>query len=721
MTVFLPEPMPLEMPPGDPAAVDEVERDVGGAAFWLDVLGDELSGPAASAPGWLGDDATAAAAQLVRVAGIAGQAATAVRAASRRLSVHGDLLRETRRGVAALRAEQEEDLRAAWSRLQALGDVTIAMRTGAPEAVAIVADFEATEAARHRRHAALLEELADDAAATGRVLADAAAPVGGTGRPGDGGRVLAYLAAELPGWGRPEMAGRGRALADALVRRELSSEERAALVADAAALAGDPAFATALIGRLGKDGVGRLLEWLGQDPDGPDNPVAAVLASALGAAVPGEGAHDGVSAALGATYVRPDGRYGGSELAAAGMAAVLSAGVRAPGGGPRMATVGLWARQLLVREHAQGGAAGLPPAGGPWRRDAFDPAALAVGIVARGGEPGVAAALLGDQRVWEAALLRFWGDGGTALGELVEQAGRDPGPAGDRAVRVGLETVGAGLVEGDPSDRTVDRDTVAAVSPALGLAVTAHLAVVTDPLAAVARGSLPGDAEHLLKGLAYVSVDRQAADVVDTALRNWAVRQPLDLAGSGPTEPLAAVAVPSAYLAVQDHGHRLAYALDGFELKEEAEHRERMWNWTAGLALELLSLAPMPAVALTADVVNAYAPILLDMDGTFDQEEDRGPRSAADDAARQALAALPPALAVQAHAVDAQARAAFSRTVQTLGVPESPRSAEEDWGGATLDIGMGLMEDKLTDRAADELLDRLYPATPFDGLLHGGR
>src|SRR4051795_4352047 len=75
MTVMVPAPVPLEMPPGDPAAVDELVRDVAGAAFWLVVLRDELSGPAASAPGWLGDDATAAAVQLSRVAGMAGGAA----------------------------------------------------------------------------------------------------------------------------------------------------------------------------------------------------------------------------------------------------------------------------------------------------------------------------------------------------------------------------------------------------------------------------------------------------------------------------------------------------------------------------------------------------------------------------------------------------------------------------------------------------------------------
>lgn len=203
MSVVMPDPVPLEMPPGEPAAVDELGRDVAAAAFWLALLRDELSGPAASAPGWLGDDATAATAQLVLVARLARDAAAEVLRVTGRLSAHGELLRETRRAVQGLRVEQDEDHRAAWHRLQGLGDLGTAMQTEVPEAVAIVEDLHASEAARRRRHAVLLEELADDAAATARVLADAGRPIGGTGRPGDEGRVLAHLAAELPGWGAP--------------------------------------------------------------------------------------------------------------------------------------------------------------------------------------------------------------------------------------------------------------------------------------------------------------------------------------------------------------------------------------------------------------------------------------------------------------------------------------------------------------------------------------
>jgi hypothetical protein len=418
-----------------------------------------------------------------------------------------------------------------------------------------------------------------------------------------------------------------------------------------------------------------------------------LLASALGAAVPGEGEHDGVAAVLSATYVRADDRYGPSDTAAAGMAAVLSAGIRVAGGGPRMATVGEWARQLLVRERVQALPAGLPRGGPPWRRDAGDPAALAVSILVGGGEPEAAAALLGDRRVWEASLLRFWGDGGTALGELIAEAARDAGPAGDRAVRIGLETVGAGLFEGDPSDWTVDRDTVVAVAPALADAVAAHVPVVTGALTAVATGDVGARTEHLLKGLGYVTVDRQVAATVGDALRDWSGTQPLDLARSGPAAPSPAVAVPSGYLAVQEYGQRLAHALDGFELQEEAENKELFWSWTVGLALDLVSHVPLKTIGIAADLVNGYGPILLGMDGTFDVPVDRGLRFDAEDAVADSLAALPPDLAVQAHAVRMQADASYRRTAAALGLPEPPESPETDLVGPLVEIAVGQLAD----------------------------
>ena len=711
MTVVVPDPVPLEMPPGDPEAVEELVSDVAGAAFRLGILADELSGPAATAPGWLGDDATAAEAQVARVAGIVRESATAVLGATGRLRAHGELVRETRRAVSRLRAEQDEDFRAAWRRLGQVEDPRLAVMTGADAWVGVVAEVEEAEAARRRRHAALLEELADDAAATARRLAEAGRPVGGTGRPGDGGRVLAYLAAELPGWGRPEMSARGLALADALVRAPATPEERAALTAEAAAYAGDPAFATALIRGLGEVGVGQLLMLLGQEPAGPDDPMAGLLAAALGAAVVGEGRRDGVAAVLGATYVRADDRYG-ADATAAGMAAVLLAGFGPAGRGPRAATAGEWARQLLVREHEQKGPAGMAPAYSGRPREAADPAALAVEVLARGGDAGAASALLADQRVWEALLLRFWGDGGTALDDLIAVAGRDAGPAGDLAVRVGLETIGAGLEEGDPSDRTVDRANVEAVAPALAGAVAAHVTVVTDPLATAASGGGGERSTELLRGLGYLTVDRQAAAVVEAALTDWVAGQPVDLTGSSPAAPIAAVALPSAFVAVQEFGQRLDHALDGFELQEEAENKKRFWDWTVGLALDVTAEVARTPIGIAADLVNGYGPILLGMDGTFDVGPDRGRRYDADDAAHEAFAALPPGRADLAWAVKAQAVASFRRTVEVLDMPEPPKSPEVDLLEPLVDTATGA----LGGVVQDELLDRARRAGVIDFL-----
>lgn len=688
MSVSMPDPVPLPMPPGDPAAVDDLVRDAAGAAFLFAVITDELTGPVSSAPGWLGADAAAAAAQLVRVAEITRAAGDALLSATGRLGTHGELLRGVRREVGALREEQDEEFRVAWRRLGEIEDPQLAVMTGSASWVGVVADVRTSEARRRRRHAVLLEELADDATATARALAEAGRPVGGTARPGDGERVLAHLAAELPGWGDPEMTHRARALAQAL----LESDERARLSGDAVRLAAHPAFATALIRELGVESFGLLLEVLGGEPEGPDHPVAAVLAAALGAAVPSGHPRDGVSRVLGATYVHADERTGAAATAA-GMAAVLLAGSGSRG--LRAATAGEWARQLLVREHVQRTPAGAVPL--TWSPVATDPVAVAVQYVAESGAPEVAAALLDDQRVWEALLVRSWGDGGAGLGDLVAEAGRESGPVGDRAVRLGLETIGAGLVEGDPSGWTVDRDVVAAMAPALGDAVVAHVDVVAGALAALSADGGGERTEDQVKGLGHLTVDRQAAAAVEQALAEWAGAQPHDLAGSSRANPLPAVAVPAAYLAVQEYGQRLTYALDGFELQEEAENKARVWNWTAGLVLEAASLVRFTPVAVAADVVGAYGPIALGLDGTFEQGRDGGLRFDADGAGAHALATLPPDLLARASAVESQAEAAYRRTAVRLGAPRAPVSAEPDWEGATLDLVTGGIAGQLTD------------------------
>jgi hypothetical protein len=173
--------------------------------------------------------------------------------------------------------------------------------------------------------------------------------------------------------------------------------------------------------------------------------------------------------------------------------------------------------------------------------------------------------------------------------------------------------------------------------------------------------------------------------------------------------------VPSAYLAVQDHGQRLSYALDGFELQRDAENKERFWSWTAGLALDLTSELARTPLAFAADLVDGYAPQLLGMDGTFDQGVDRGPRFGPADAAGDVLATLPPDRAAQVRVVQQQAETSFRRVAELLGSPEAPQSPP----AAGL---MGPLVDIATDGLGDVATDRLLdPDRPRGDVLPGRR
>lgn len=214
MSVGMPEPAPLDMPSGDPAAVDDLVRDVAGAAYRLAGLAGQLAGSAAAAPGWLGADAVAAETELARVAEITRGSAEAVLTAAGRLSTHGGLLRDTRREVTALRAEQDEDFRIAWQRLGEIEDPRLAVMTGSSAWVGVVAELEAAESRRRRRHALVLEELADDASATVRELADACRSVAVPGGQATGGVSWRTWARRCPGGGTSSYgAGASRWLA----------------------------------------------------------------------------------------------------------------------------------------------------------------------------------------------------------------------------------------------------------------------------------------------------------------------------------------------------------------------------------------------------------------------------------------------------------------------------------------------------------------------------
>jgi hypothetical protein len=670
----LPDPVPLDMPPGDVAGLTDVVQDVAGAGFHLNVLAGSLTGPAAAAPGWLGDDAAAAVEQVGVAATLARQAAEAVAAAMHRLSAHAECLHEARRRVAALEREQQEDFTATAVRLSQVADAQLAVMTEASVWVGPLDDLRAAEDSRRRRHAAVLEEVAADAAATARVLGDSCAALGGRGAPGDAARVLAHFAARLPGWGDRELALRGRALADSLIEEPLTTEAREALAERFLPYADSPAFATALLAALDVRGVGLLLSAVGYDPRGPRSGVARILAGAFRSAVPGRDEPDGVAAVLTATYVRSDDGDGDADVRAAGMAAVLAAAMSRGRAGVRPETLVEWGRQLLARERVQGVLAGAGSIPAEWDPVTLDPAGLVVALLAGAGDPGPAAALLDRRDAWDVLLARGWADGGASLGELIALACAEPGAAGATATSSGLAALGHGLADNHPDGWTVNRATAAAVAASVAGGVATHVDVAAGALAAPLRAG-PNSGAAVLRGLGYLTIHAAATTVVTEALAGWVARQPLDLAAPASVS-VPALTVSAAYLGVREYGQRLAYALDAFERMDEAEDRESVWTALVGWQSHIPG-----AFGEAWGIAESAAARLLGNDGdwsigpdeglTFDREDvveaaleqTRGPESADVAATQQAIA----------H----HAGAAFDRIREELGSPEAPAPPED--------------------------------------------
>ena len=704
MTVVVPSPVPLDMPPGDADALSDVVSDVAWAGFHLTVLSRRLAGPAAAAPGWLGADAAAAAAQVGVVATLAEDVVAAVLAAISRLGDHADRLHEARRQVAALRREQEYGFSGMWTRLGMLGDPHLVMTTDMPEAVAVVEELRAAEDTRRRRHAAILEDVAADAAATARVLIDSCAAAGGRATPEDAGRLVMYLATRLPGWGDEELAARGRALAYELMGGPVDPAGLDAAAEAAVALASSPEFATALLADLGVDGFRTLLDALGSDVFGGSSAVARVLAAALGAATPGREGHDPVADVLAATYVRPGNFSEGSDVVAAGMAAILVAAAPGTRGGLRLETVVAWGRQLLRREGSRGEIAGAGAVPRDWDPRTYDPAALVVDVLVRRGESTHAAALLSDRETWDVLLARGWSSPEDSIGALVDLAGAQPGPAGGIALRAGLEALGAGLADGgDPDGWTVVAPTAAAVARPLAAGLAQHPAVVVGLLEAGVTGEPGAPVADALRGLGHLSIDRTAAVVVEKALHDWTAARP-SLDGTD----LPAVVLPAGYLAVREYGQRLAYALEAYGLQQEAEIRQFWWKLGP---LHLLSLM-RGGVGQVAGVVEPFAARYLDMDGSWEIGPDRGQVLDSDDAVRAALThALDAEGAVEVLSAAGQARAAYEGVAETLGELDPPEEPETHWWDpvfdAALNVGLDRAKNPLTDPLDDVVKNAL--------------
>ena len=694
MTVVVPEPVPLEMPPGDPAALEDVAEDVGGTAHRLAFVAANLTSSSATAPHWHGADAVAASTQIAVVAGLADELAAGTSAAATRLRTHHRLLVHTRHRIATLREEQDEDFRHAWLRLSAIEDPRLAAMIDGPERVAAVEELGATEAARRREHARLLEELADDGVATAGVMADACRIVGGTGRVDGTGNAVAHLAAQLPGWGDRELLRRGGDLARALAGGPVHPREMNALSRDAVAVASTAAFARGLFTDLGVDGVRTLIAALGYGALGPSSPVARVLAAAFRAAVPDGRGRDPVQEVLTAVYVAPDDRSGDSDALAIGLAGLLLAGGAQGANAVQPATAATWARQLLERERSQGvpAGAGRVPVG--WDPRALDPAQLALDVVAAAGQSAPAADLLADRAVWDVALVRLWRDGGEALRTVVALAGAEPGPAGYGAVRSGLEALGAGLSEkGDPADWTVRAENAAMLAPSLGGAVADQLGVATHLLQSAVAGGLSGTADDAVRGLGYLTLDRAAAEAIESALLDRIRVQPLPDVHGAPGSLLPAVQVAGAFFAVQEYGQRLAHAIQAFEAKAAAEGAETAWNRTVGLAAEFVKGPAGPLAGLA----EGYLAIWVGADGTFRNEPDRGLRFDRESAAGLLRAELGDGHVAAGAGLGAVASQAYDRAAASLGSPEAPISPAPDYLEPLWDAAEGLVVDKVVE------------------------
>ena len=714
--VVLPEPIPLELPPGDPAALEDFVEDVAGTGYRLAVVATCLSSSSASAPHWRGADASAAAAQVGVVARLADDLSAGVAAAAHRLRAHHDLLVLTRRRVATLRTQQDEEFAAAWGRLSRVENYQLAAMTGGPEVLAVVEDLQAAEAARRREYDRLLEELADDAAGAARALADACRTVGGTGRRQDSELVVAHLAAQLPGWGDRELGRLGGDLAEAMSGL-LRPTERESLARDAVAYAGSAAFAAAFLAGLGETGVRDLLIVLGHGDLGPTSALARMLGLALGAAGPAAGERDPVGAVLTATYIDPDDGTTYPDLVAFGMGIVLRAGGTA---GPRPETVVTWGRQMLARERTHGHALAQTRAvdraapTGP-RVEPTDPVEIVLERLTGSGDPRFAADFLSERSTWDVLLSRPWDDGAIALIGLVDHAATAVGPVGGDAARTGLEALGAGLRDGDPDGWTVDRGTAAAVAESLGGVVAAHASLIAGVLERAADGDVGPRDGDVLRGLGYLTLDGRAARAVAGGLHDWASEG----TGSSPgPAALRIAAVEGAFVATREYGQRLAYALHGFEQQAAAEMKEG--GWDAVTTVLTLPIAPARSLAQAFqsdpfEIASDYAAQFFDSDGVWDNGVDDGLRFGRGDAVHAALGTVRHE-GSETEMLASRAAVAYDGAMEALGRPLPPTSPVRDYVGPLMpglrDLPLGrlrfVMPDaELPPEVADDLNRRV--------------
>jgi hypothetical protein len=481
----------------------------------------------------------------------------------------------------------------------------------------------------------------------------------------------------------------------------MSPVERSRLAQEAAVFADRQPFAEALLVGLGLSGVRGLLLFLGSYEEPENGPVAQLLAAAFSVVAPSGEPGNPLDEVLSAGYVRSDNGFAPSDLIALGMGAVLGAAA-ATGRALRPAVLVSWGRQLVARDRAQGVpllAVVAPRADGT---RPTDPLQLIVAALADAGH-APATELLTTPGAWDVLLGRMWTDGGEALDRILDQAVSMPGERGAAAIRSGLVALGSGLADGDPIDWTVNIPTASALTPRLAQVLAARIEVVVDALGVGVDGQLTDEQAAVLRGLGYLTLDRAAAAQVQAALLDWARIHPGTVDGMVRAAPSPAVAVPSAYLAVEQYGQRLAYAMHGYIAKHVAEGKKSIWDGTLGLAIAL-------TFGKVGTVLSGVEPAItrfLGVDGSWSNGRDHGLVFTSAQAAELAVAS--PLASEPSPAVARQVSGAFDRTLSAMHVPAPPVQPPDLKG--LLDLGNVLMDlrQKLNEVHEDlpEVLRRL--------------
>jgi hypothetical protein len=144
-------------------------------------------------------------------------------------------------------------------------------------------------------------------------------------------------------------------------------------------------------------------------------------------------------------------------------------------------------------------------------------------------------------------------------------------------------------------------------------------------------------------------------------------------------------------VAVRQYAQRADHALDALEDRETAENKEWLWQHSVHLVPELI-----PGYwGIFAGIVEGYAAIALDMDGTWEARADRGLVFDSTDAAVLALATVAPGEETDVRAVVDQATAAFDRTDAVLGERGAPVSPKTDWLEPVEDLGIDFQNEQM--------------------------